>query len=181
MVVDRARGIVGLEGAAELARSDLLTFEGLFQAEHQALFRALYLIVGNTQEAEELMQDAFLKVWERWDRVSRMDNPAGYLCRIAVNGARSRIRRLRLAARRSIAAPAMQLPDPFADVDLRDELVRAFAALSERQRMALVLTDLLDVSAEDSARLLRVKPPTVRSLASQARAALKVRLGAEHA
>jgi RNA polymerase sigma-70 factor (ECF subfamily) len=181
MVVDRARRIVGLEGPAELARSDLLTFEGLFQAEHQALFRALYLIVGNTQEAEELMQDAFLKVWERWDRVSRMDNPAGYLCRIAVNGARSRIRRLRLAARRSIAPPGMQLPDPFADVDLRDELVRAFAALSERQRMALVLTDLLDVSAEDSARLLRVKPSTVRSLASQARAALKVRLGAEHA
>jgi hypothetical protein len=36
MVVDRARRIVGLEGAAELARSDVLTFEGLFQAEHQA-------------------------------------------------------------------------------------------------------------------------------------------------
>jgi RNA polymerase sigma-70 factor (ECF subfamily) len=172
--------IVGLEGAAEVDQSEL-TFEDLFQAEHQALFRALYLIVGNAQEAEELMQDAFLKVWERWDRVSRMDNPAGYLCRIAVNGARSRIRRLRLAARRTIAAATPPTPDPFADVDLRDELVRALAALSERQRMALVLNDLMDVPAEDSARLLRVKPPTVRSLASQARAALKVRLGEEDA
>jgi RNA polymerase sigma-70 factor, ECF subfamily len=172
--------IVGLEGAAEVDQSEL-TFEGLFQAEHQALFRALYLIVGNAQEAEELMQEAFLKVWERWDRVSRMDNPAGYLCRIAVNGARSRIRRLALAARRTIAAATPPTPDPFADVDLRDELVRALAALSERQRMALVLNDLMDVPAEDSARLLRVKPPTVRSLASQARAALKVRLGEEDA
>jgi len=177
--MDRAR-IVGLDGSAEVDRSEL-TFEGLFQAEHRALFRALYLIVGNTQEAEELMQDAFLKVWERWDRVSRMDNPAGYLCRIAVNEARSRIRHLRLAAKRTIASAATPPPDPFADVDLRDELVRALAALSERQRTALVLTDLLDVSAEDSARLLRVKPPTVRSLASQARAALRVRLGAEDA
>jgi RNA polymerase sigma-70 factor, ECF subfamily len=177
--MDRAR-IVGLDGSAEVDRSEL-TFEGLFQAEHRALFRALYLIVGNTQEAEELMQDAFLKVWERWDRVSRMDNPAGYLCRIAVNEARSRIRHLRLAARRTIASAATPPPEPFADVDLRDELVRALASLSERQRMALVLTDLLDVSAEDSARLLRVKPPTVRSLASQARAALRVRLGAEDA
>jgi RNA polymerase sigma-70 factor (ECF subfamily) len=175
--MDRAR-IVGLQDAAEVDRSEL-TFEGLFQAEHRALFRALYLIVGNTQEAEELMQDAFLKVWERWDRVSRMDNPAGYLCRIAMNGARSRIRRLRLATRRTIASAATQVPDPFADVDLRDELVRALAALSERQRMALVLTDLLDVPAEDSARLLRVRPPTVRSLASQGRATLRVRLGAE--
>jgi len=59
--MDRAR-IVGLDGSAEVDRSEL-TFEGLFQAEHRALFRALYLIVGNTQEAEELMQDAFLKVW----------------------------------------------------------------------------------------------------------------------
>jgi RNA polymerase sigma-70 factor (ECF subfamily) len=175
--MDRAR-MIGLQEAAEDDRSEL-TFEGLFQAEHRALFRALYLIVGNTQEAEELMQDAFLRVWERWDRVGRMDNPAGYLCRIAVNGARSRIRRLRLAARRTVVAAATQPPDAFADVDLRDELVRALAALSERQRMALVLTDLLDVSAEDSARLLRVKPPTVRSLASQGRAALKVRLGAQ--
>src|SRR6266545_3465379 len=113
MKVDRAKGIVGLEVAAELPRSEL-TFEDLFQAEHQALFRALYLIVGNTQEAEELMQDAFLKVWERWDRVSRMENPAGYLCRIAVNGARSRIRRLRLATRRTIESAATQLPDPSA-------------------------------------------------------------------
>jgi RNA polymerase sigma-70 factor (ECF subfamily) len=108
-----------------------------------------------------------------------MDNPAGYLCRIAVNGARSRVRRLRLAARRTIAAAATQAADPFADVDLRNELVRELAALSERQRTALVLIDLLDISAEDSARLLRVKPPTVRSLASQAREALRVRLGAE--
>jgi hypothetical protein len=43
--MDRAR-IVRIEGAAEVDRSEL-TFEGLFQAEYRALFRALYLIVGN--------------------------------------------------------------------------------------------------------------------------------------
>jgi RNA polymerase sigma-70 factor, ECF subfamily len=176
-VMDRGRHIVGLEGADGLQSE--LTFENLFEAEHRQLFRALYLMTGSTEDAEELMQEAFLKVWERWDRVGRMDNPAGYLCRIAVNGARSRIRRLRLAARRSVALGPGQ--DPFEAADLRDELVRALAGLTRRQRMALVLTDLMDMSAEESARLLGVKAPTVRSLASQGRAAMKVTLEAEDA
>ena len=46
-----------------------LTFEELLAAEHESLFRALYLITGSAQESEELMQDAFLKVFDRWDRL----------------------------------------------------------------------------------------------------------------
>jgi Sigma-70 region 2 len=51
-----------------------LTFEDLFADEHERLYRALYLIVGSSHEAEELMQDAFVRVLERWDRI---DNPQG--------------------------------------------------------------------------------------------------------
>ena len=65
------------------------TFEDLFAREHAPLYRALYLIVGNGHEAEELMQDAFLHVLERWDRI---ENPAGYLYRSALNSTRSRFR-----------------------------------------------------------------------------------------
>jgi DNA-directed RNA polymerase specialized sigma24 family protein len=43
------------------------TFEAFYQAEAQTLFRRLWLVTGNRAEAEELMQDAFLKVWERAD------------------------------------------------------------------------------------------------------------------
>lgn len=156
-----------------------LTFEELFSSEHAALFRALYLITGSTQEAEELMQDAFLSVWQRWDQVREMDNPAGYLCRVAVNGARSRVRRIKLSAKRVIVPGVPE--DAFAAADLRDELVRALASLTERQRMALVLTDLMDLPADESAKILGIKPPTVRSLASQARAALRVTMEAEDA
>ena len=49
------------------------TFEELFAAHHERLFRALYLIVGNSHEAEELMQDAFLRVLERWDHIANAD------------------------------------------------------------------------------------------------------------
>jgi DNA-directed RNA polymerase specialized sigma24 family protein len=78
-----------------------LTFEDLFADQHERLYRALYLIVGNTHEAEELMQDAFVKVFERWDRI---DNPAGYLYRSALNSTRSRFRRIQLVAKRRLSA-----------------------------------------------------------------------------
>ena len=144
------------------------TFEELFAAHHERLFRALYLIVGNSHEAEELMQDAFLKVLERWDR---LDNPEGYLYRCAINSTRSRFRRMQLAAKRTLSLG--QPEDPFAQADLRDELVRALRELPERQRAALVLTDLLDYKSEEAAQLLGCTAGSVRSLASHGRAALR--------
>ena len=148
-----------------------LTFEALFADQHERLYRALFLIVGNSHEAEELMQDAFLHVLERWDRI---DNPNGYLYRTALNATRSRFRRLTLAAKRTLTPG--QPEDPFAAADLRDEMVRALRELPERQRAALVLLDLLDYRSEDAARVLGVTAATVRSLASHARAAMKLSL-----
>src|SRR4029079_19354832 len=79
--------------------SDALEFELFFEAERRRLFRALYVMTGSGHEAEELLQDAFLRLWERWDRVSVMDDPVGYLYRAAMNLARSRVRRIIRAAR----------------------------------------------------------------------------------
>src|SRR5205823_12049424 len=76
-------------------------FETFFQAEHGRLVRALYLVAGNAHEADELAQEAFLKVWERWNRVITMEDPVGYLYRTAMNAFRSRLRRAVVAARRS--------------------------------------------------------------------------------
>jgi hypothetical protein len=68
-------------------------FEAFVEAQHTRLFRALYLVTGNRQEAEEIIQDAFVAVWERWDRVPLMDDPTGYLFRTAMNVFRKRSRR----------------------------------------------------------------------------------------
>ena len=169
-----------MEGSSSLAQrvdakasAEPLTFEGLFAEEHERLFRALYLIVGNGSEAEELMQDAFLHVFERWDRI---DDPAAYLYRSALNATRRRFRRLTLAAKRTLTPG--QPEDPFAAADLRDEMVRALRALPERQRAALVLVDLLGYRSEDAAEVLGVAAATVRSLASHGRAAMKLSLEA---
>src|SRR6266498_1897734 len=77
-------------------------FETFFRTEHLRLQGALFLMTGSREEAKELMQDAFLKLWERWDRVRGMENRNGYLYRTAMNGFRSRYRRAKLAARRGI-------------------------------------------------------------------------------
>ncbi|HEX9235014.1 MAG TPA: sigma factor, partial [Actinomycetota bacterium] len=62
----------------------LSSFEDFYQGERDALFGALALITGSRFEAEEIAQDAFLAVWQRWDRVAGMESPAGYLYRTAM-------------------------------------------------------------------------------------------------
>jgi hypothetical protein len=75
-------------------------FDDFFEEEHERLFKALYFVTGNRQDAEELMQDAFLKLWERWSELHRISDPVGYLFRVALNGFRMRRRRAAMAIRR---------------------------------------------------------------------------------
>jgi DNA-directed RNA polymerase specialized sigma24 family protein len=80
-----------------LAGEGLLDFEAFFDREKARLFQALCLVTRNRSEAEELTQDAFLSVYERWDRVGAMDDPSGHLYRTAMNTFRSWHRRSALA------------------------------------------------------------------------------------
>src|SRR5918999_464275 len=59
-------------------------FEDFFHAHHERLLRVLYLSTGDRHEAEDLAQEAFVRVYERWARVAAAENPAGYLQREAV-------------------------------------------------------------------------------------------------
>ena len=156
------------EHATDDASSD---FEGFFRDEHLRLQGALFLMTGNREEAKELMQDAFLKLWERWDRIRRIEDRNGYLYRTAMNGFRSRYRRVKLAALRGVCLAHPR--DQYEESDERDRLFRALRALAPRQQAALVLTELLDYSSEEVGSLLSVKPATARVLAYKARTALR--------
>ena len=152
---------------ADVARS----FESFYDAESRTLFRRLWLVTGNRAEAEEIMQDAFLKLWEHWDRTQDLDDPTAYLYRTAMNVFRRRYQRAMMAARRALGArPAV---DEFAIADDRHVVRKALAQLSPRQRAALVLTEMLGFSAKEAARALGVRASTVRALAFQGRAAFK--------
>ena len=148
-------------------------FEAFFREHHERLFRALWLMTRNRHEAEEIAQEAFLRIWERWERVSAMPEtgPAGYLYRTAVNVFRSRLRRARVAIRRAIGS--LPPDDELAGVESREAVVRALAPLPPAQRAAIVLLDVLDLPSEQAAEVLGVKPVTVRVRATRGRAALR--------
>jgi RNA polymerase sigma-70 factor, ECF subfamily len=154
-------------------------FETFYEAETQTLFRRLWLVTGNRAEAEELMQDAFLKIWERWDQVGAMDDPVGYLYRTAMNLFRKRHRRALLAIRRTLRlAPAR---DDFAEADDRETVRRVLSTLPPRQRAALVLTEMLGLDSSEAGRALGVQASTIRSLSRQGRESFRRAMGVEDA
>jgi len=159
-----------------------LSFEELFLDVHDRLYRALYFITGSSADAEELMQDAFLKLWEQWDRIDRIDridDPVAYLFRSGLNGFRMRMRSTRTAARRLM--PVASTRGPFDDVNVREDVRRMLRELPSRQRAAIVLTEIFGYSSEQAARIMRIRPTTVRALASQGRSALRGDVGGEDA
>jgi RNA polymerase sigma factor (sigma-70 family) len=149
------------------------SFDAFFEREHRDLFGAMYLVTRDRHEAEDLMQEAFFKVWERWDRIVSLDDPTGYLYRTAMNAFRMRYRRSAMAARRLLQFVAPRARDPLDQVEDRDEMDRVLTNLTPRQRAALVFTELLGYSTEDAGNILGVKPVTVRVLLSQARKAAR--------
>jgi RNA polymerase sigma factor (sigma-70 family) len=155
-------------------------FDVFFEEEHERLFKALYFVTGNRHDAEELMQDAFLKLWERWDGIDRIvDDPTAYLFRVALNGFRMRQRRAAMAIRKVIPIPERR--DPFLDAEMREDLRQLLLEVTPRQRAALLLVDLLGYPSEQAARILRVRPSTVRALATKGRRALRAKEGARDA
>jgi RNA polymerase sigma factor (sigma-70 family) len=147
-------------------------FAAFFADEHRGLMKALYFVTGNRADAAELMQDAFLKLWERWDRIDRIDDPRSYLFRVALNGFRMRTRAARRAARRLVATTTTS-PDPFDEVSVREDVRRMLLELSPRQRAALILLDLYGYGSDDAAGIMGIRSSTVRALASQGRAVLR--------
>jgi RNA polymerase sigma-70 factor, ECF subfamily len=148
-----------------------VSFEEFFITNSEDLYGSLWLVTRHRFEAEEIAQEAFLKVWEQWDRVGGMDDAVGYLYRTAMNVWRSRGRRTALAIRRVVHA--IPGDDDMADIEARDVVVRALAPLTPRQRAALVLTDLLGLTSEDAGRALGVRASTVRVLAARGRDRLR--------
>lgn len=148
------------------------TFESFYESNSRRLFAALCLVTGNRDEAEEIAQEAFVRVFERWERVGELDDPTGYLFRVSMNVFRGRYRRASLAVRRVLSL-APRATDDLAAVETHDEVVRLLAGLDRQQRAAVVLTAVMEYSAEEAGRILGIRPSSVRSLTTRARAQMK--------
>jgi RNA polymerase sigma-70 factor (ECF subfamily) len=150
-------------------------FEEFFLAEHGRLFQALYLLTGDLQEADDLAQEALLRAYERWDRVSSMDSPAGYVYRTALNLHRSRLRALVVRARRVFAA--VPADDFSGGVAMSHDVQRALAQLPRRQQEALILIEWLGLGSEEAGRVLGIDASSVRGRLHRGRTSLRELLG----
>ena len=92
------------EVSVDAGRAAVSDFRDFFDAEYRRLARALYLLTDDVAEAEDVAQEAMVRMYERWERVRRMDSPTGYLYRTAMNLNRSRLRKLVTNARRAVGS-----------------------------------------------------------------------------
>jgi RNA polymerase sigma-70 factor (ECF subfamily) len=152
-------------------------FEDFFHAHHEPLLRAMYLATGDGHEAEDLAQEAFVRLLERWERVRGLEDPVGYLYRIALNLRRSRLRRLAVAARKAVRPGPP--PDEQEAIEDRSAVHRALAALPDGQREAVVLVEWLGMSDQRAGGVLGVSPGAVRTRLHRARSALRELLRGE--
>jgi RNA polymerase sigma-70 factor, ECF subfamily len=170
------RLVAGSEPPAA-ALAETASFEVFVTDSQTRLFGSLCLMTGSRHEAEEIAQEAYVRVLERWDHVQRLDDPTGYLFVTALNVFRKRLRRAGIAVRRSIGMAPSQ--DAFGAVEDRAVVLGALAQLPPDQRAALVVTALLGYSSEEAGRMLGARPSTIRARATRARTALRDLIGEE--
>lgn len=144
-------------------------FSEFFAERHARLVRACLLLTGSAAEGEDLAQEAMARVFERWGRVSRMDDPEGYLYRTALNLHRNAAKRLAMTARRRVAP---QVTDEAEMTERRIDLLRAIRPLPRTQREALVLVGWLGYTTEEAGSLLGIDAASVRGRLHRARESL---------
>lgn len=153
------------------------SFEAFFESQWPATVRVVRALVRDGEVAAELTQEAFLRAYARWARVSRLDRPDLWVRRVALNLAVSRLRRvqaearalLRLGARRARASEQRFAPEV-------EEFWDAIRALPARQAQATALFYVDDLGIADIASVLDCAEGTVKAHLHAARQRLRDQL-----
>ncbi|RYB88689.1 SigE family RNA polymerase sigma factor [Nocardioides glacieisoli] len=145
-------------------------FADFYSATWPRTLAVVYALTGDRGTAEEVAQEAYVKAWSHWNKVSRYDQPSAWVRQVATRLAVSRWRRSRVAAtwlsrqRDHETAPP---PD-----ETTTALVRALQEIPEAQRRAIVLHHLADLTVAEVARIERCPVGTVKARLSRGRTAL---------
>ena len=162
LVVTKPEHRAAVPPMAAVWSDDLVT---LYRAHYRAMVRLAFLLTGSSGQAEEIVQDAFIRMRAHHD----VAEPASYLRSVVVNASRDVLRRRALQDR---VKPRLLLGDG-TTVDAVDELADALGRLPHRQRAVLVLRYYQGLSESEIAVALGCRPGTVKSLAHRGLAALR--------
>jgi RNA polymerase sigma-70 factor (sigma-E family) len=153
----------------------------LFRAEYAGLVRMASLLLADRDAAEEVVQDAFVRLQVGWGRVRDAEKAPAWLRSAVLNGARSQLRRREVRRRLDRPAPIAS-PSAEGGALASDEQRRVMAALRrlpDRQREALVLKFYLDLSEAETAAAMGVSAGSVKTHVHRGLAALQTTLGRE--
>lgn len=138
--------------------SDRASFE-VFYAEHRgSIGRALAVTLRDDQLASEALDEAMVRAFQRWAEVRRLESPSGWVYTVGLNWSRSVLRRASRSQSLSIDDRSSG-SNHFADSDVD----RALQALSVDQRAVVVCRYLIGYSEAETARVLGIRPGTVKS------------------
>jgi len=166
---------------AVAAPSDAVDWELLsllFRQKYASMVRVAELLVGDRAVAEEIAQDAFVRLQPRLGRLGGADDAQRYLRAIVVNLSRSALRRRGLARRHTLEIP-VRVDDGSGPRAEHADVVAALRRLPRRQAECLVLRYYLDLSEAEIAKTLGISPGSVKTHASRGLDALSEILGGE--
>lgn len=167
-------GLAAATVAAHGRGLDVEAFDALYNGSFKRLVGQIYAMCGNLAEAQDCVQEAFVRAWDRRRSLDADQSPEAWVRTVAYRLAVSRWRR----AQRALGlADRSQLPDGLAEPDpTRVALVHALRQLPPDQRRAIVLHHLCDLSLRDIAAETGVPIGTVKARLSRGRTALAVLL-----
>ena len=154
------------------------TFDEFYAGSYRRLVGQIYGMCGNLTEAQDCVQEAFVRAWDKRRSLNMEQYPEAWVRTVAYRLAVSRWRRARralLPPDRALAASAPTGPDP-----TRVALVRALQQIPPDQRRAIVLHHLCDLSVADIALEIGAPVGTVKARLSRGRAALAVLLADQY-
>ena len=146
-------------------------FDRAFVEHYERLVRALTVIAGDRETAEDAVQEAFVKAHVRWNKISRYDDPIGWIRRVAINRLRDEHRRRRskrTALRRLATRSEVGHLDPEPD-----EFDRILAALPRQQRATTALFYVEGLGVSEIAATLGIAEGSVKSHLFDARRRLR--------
>lgn len=156
--------------------------ERLYATHYRQLVRLAVLLVRDQETAEDAVQDAFVAMHGRWNRLADPDHGLAYLRQTVVNKARSALRRrgVRERHRDEPAPTAPGADEPVLLQDRRRQVLDALQQLPDRQREVLVLRYYLDLGEAQIASTLGISRGAVKSHASRGATTLRSLLEAPH-
>jgi RNA polymerase sigma-70 factor (sigma-E family) len=147
------------------------TFDDFYERTRDRLAVHVAALTGDPAEAPDHVQEAFIRAWARWGRVGKLDDPEGWVRRVAHNLAVSRWRR----ARRIVLHERPQ-GDRITWDDEQGVVLAALGTLPRTEREAIVLHHVVGLPIDDIARQLGVPAGTVKSWLSRGRRRLALEL-----